>query len=334
MSIPLVEVTRGHVVECIHRGDIAVTDSSGNILAIAGDPKKFTFLRSAAKPLQALPVFTSGAYERFCFTPEEIAIMCSSHYAEPFHLNSVRSILQKIGLSEQHILGGTVTSLNDDYALQLAWDNVKLTPLFSDCSGKHAGMLAVCVHMGFDLDSYLQDNHPCQIGIQNALAAVCDIDVNTIQLGIDGCSAPVHAMPLTNMAIGFARLANSSYAPVEYRSGAEHIFSAMTTSPEMVSGTGGFCTELMRLTEGKLIGKVGAEGVYCVGVKDKNIGIAIKIENGNMAMLPPVVIRVLEQLRLLDTDDLSRLERYRHIPNRNDVKSIVGDIYPVFKLTP
>jgi L-asparaginase II len=332
MAEVLIEVTRGSVIECLHRGDIAVTNNSGDLLAAIGDPEKISYLRSAAKPLQALNVITSGAYDHFHFSAREVAIMCSSHYAEPFHRETVESILKKTGLNRDYILGGTVTSLNSQYALQLARENVELTPLFSDCSGKHAGMLAVCVHRGYNLTSYLEADHPCQLGILQALSEMCAVPKKSISLGIDGCSAPVHAMPLKKMATGFARLANWSETPERYIAGARIIFEAMNKHPEMVSGTGGFCTELIRHTNGKLIGKIGAEGVYCIGLHKHNIGIAIKIESGNMAMLPPIVISVLEQLDVLNPQELELLNSYRVVQNVNDLEKVVGAITPVFTL--
>jgi L-asparaginase II len=332
MSEILVEVTRGEVVECIHRGDIAVCDINCNLHASAGSPDKTSYLRSAAKPIQALPVFTSGAFDRYRFNHAEIAVICSSHYAEEIHLQAISSILYKIGLAAENILGGIVTSLNPKFALELAWKNVELTPLFSDCSGKHAGMLSVCMHKGFDIANYLSPDHPCQQEILKTLAEMCSVLESEISIGIDGCNAPVHAMPLKNIAQGFARLANWQDAPPAYRQGADTIFHAMNTHPEMVSGTGGFCTELMRRTNGKLIGKIGAEGVYCIGVKDRNLGIAIKIESGNMAMLPPVAVGALEQLDLLDKNELESLKNYRVMDNTNDLGIAVGYIRPRFTL--
>jgi len=332
MSEQLVEVSRGDIVECIHRGDIAITNASGQLLASVGDPQKITYFRSAAKPLQALNVFLSGAHEKYRFSAAEIAVICSSHYAEPFHLEAVSAILEKAGLSEQHVLGGVVTSLNPQYALQLAKENVTLTPLFSDCSGKHAGMLATCVHNNYDLKSYLLADHPVQKEILGIIAEMCGIKAAEIAIGIDGCSAPVHALPLANMAIGFARLANHNYAPQPYRVAAETIFCAMNERPEMVSGTGGFCTELIRKTNGKLVGKIGAEGVYCMGIKDQDIGIAIKVESGNMAMLPPIAVAVLEQLDLLSEQELTQLAPYRRVDNLNDLNTVVGHICPAFSL--
>lgn len=332
MAEILIEVTRGDIVECIHRGDIVVSDSSGNIIATAGDSDKISYLRSAAKPLQALNVFTSGAYDHYRLTDREVAVTCSSHYAEEFHLKSVNSILKKIGLTKEHILSGTVTSLNPQYALELAWKNTELSPLYSDCSGKHAGMLAVCQHLGHDLQTYLEPDHPCQKGILRALADMCSVSEDDIQLGIDGCSAPVHAMKLHNMAIGFARLANPAKAPSPHQAGAEIIFNAMTRHPEMISGTGGFCTNLIGKTNKRLIGKIGAEGVYCIGLKDQDIGIAVKVENGNMAVLPPIAISILEQLDLLDSTELHDLNQYQIMENTNDLGTVVGEIRPAFDL--
>ncbi|MBN2416084.1 asparaginase [bacterium] len=332
VSIPLVEVTRGALVECLHRGNIAVTDSNGVLLAAAGDPQAVTYMRSAAKPIQALNVITSGAAARYHLTDAELAVICSSHYAEPHHLKAVRDILRKIGLTADHILGGTVTSLNPAYALKLAASRTVLSPIYSDCSGKHAGMLAVCVHKGWPVETYLDHDHPCQQEILRLIAAVCRVREADIIVGIDGCSAPVHALPLTAMARGFAAMASPGPLPDDLRRPAERIFAAMNAHPEMIAGSGGFCSDLIRATGGRLIGKIGAEGVYCVGLRQEGTGIAVKVESGSMAVLPPVVIGALEQLGFLSPGELRELERYRIMPNLNDRKRPVGSVRPVFTL--
>lgn len=334
MAEVLLEITRGEVVECIHRGDVAVVNSRGELLHFFGDPEKVTYFRSAAKPIQALHLFTSGAAERYNLSDKEIAVICSSHYAEPFHRQTVRSILDKTGLTEENILGGTVTSLNNEYALQLAREGVALSPLFSDCSGKHSGMLAACVHMGYDLSTYLSPEHPCQQNILRILAQVCALAPEEIGVGIDGCSAPVHALPLRNMALGFARIANPRSLPSELTFAAEKIFAAMNTYPEMISGTGGFCTELIRHTGGMLIGKIGAEGVYCVGLRGVDMGIAVKVENGSMDVLPPIVMHILDSLGCLDDAMKTSLVRFARKANTNDLETVVGAYRPVCTLTP
>ncbi len=332
MSVKLVEVTRGKIVETSYRGDVVVVDIAGNILFKAGNPLKITYMRSAAKPLQAINVILSGAYKALGLTSHELAVICSSHYAEPFHLKSVASILEKAGLQNEHVKGGIVTSFNPQYALQLARNGTELTPLFSDCSGKHAGMLAVCSHKKYSLHDYLSPQHPCQQEILAHMSYMCDVPAHKFMIGIDGCSAPVHAFPLFNMALGYARLANPDKLIKPYKLASHQIFDAMVSHPEMISGTGGFCTGLMKASNGKLIGKVGAEGIYCVGVKNRNLGFAIKIESGSMAMLPPVVIKILQQLDVLSANELKALSSYEVMNNLNDIGTTVGFIRPVFQL--
>ena len=332
MAVKLVEVTRGKVTESLSRGDVAVTDAKGRIIYYAGDPHKYTYMRSSAKPIQALHVCLSGTAEHFGFSDREIAVMCASHYGEPMHRQTVEGILQKTGLTLQHLLCGTVTSLNPSYALQLAREGVELNPLFSDCSGKHAGMLAVCQYKGYPVDNYIDPDHPLQQEIVQLIGHICRYQVDDIAIGVDGCSVPVHALPLAHMALGYARLTTPSQLPGQQQKAAETIFRAMNRHPEMVAGTHGFCTELIRQTHGKLIGKIGAEGVYCIGLKNKNMGIAVKMEDGSMKRLPPVVLEILSQLDLLSDQEKQALEKYWHMHNLNDVQWKVGSIQPVFEL--
>jgi L-asparaginase II len=333
MSVKLVESTRGGMAESISRGDIAVADAEGRLIYYAGDPFKYTFMRSAAKPLQAMRVLISGAAHCYGLSTRETAVICASHYGEPMHRDAVESILHKIGLDHNHLLCGTVTSLKSSYALQLAREGVELNPLFSDCSGKHAGMLAVCRYKGYPVKNYTSPEHPLQQEITQLIADLCRYPQKDIALGIDGCSVPVHALPLVNMARGYARLTTPDQLPDGQQKAARDIIDAMNRHPEMVAGTGGFCTELMRNTQGKLIGKIGAEGVYCIGIRNNNTGMAVKLEDGNMNRLPPVVIEVLKQLNVLTPEELKALDAYHLMDNLNDVGQKVGSNRPVFRLT-
>lgn len=332
MSEKLIEITRGKVVETIHNGDIAIVNSKGDLLYHCGDPEKYTYWRSAAKPIQAFNVLLSGAADKYGFTDSEISIMCASHYAEEFHIKTIESILSKIGLKKENILGGIVTSLSADYALELARKQVVLNEMYTDCSGKHAGKLSVCVHKGYPIASYKELSHPCQQDILNVIAEMAEVKKEDIEIGIDGCSVPVHALPLKNMALAYAKLANPENLDTPYRKTSERIFKAMVKHPEMVSGTNGFCTDLIAASNGKLVGKVGAEGVYCVGVKGMDIGIAMKMESGSMAVLPPAVLSVLKDLNILNEEELASLGKYNPMINYNDLKNKVGEINAVFKL--
>jgi len=332
MAVKLVEVSRGGITESISRGDVAVVDAEGRVEHFAGNVGKYTYLRSAAKPLQAMQVILSGAYSYYGFSHKELAVMCASHYGEPMHRETVAGILDKIGLRPEDILAGTVTSLNPDYALKLAGEGVELNPLFSDCSGKHAGMLAICRYKGYPLDGYTSPDHPLQRELLHLIASICQYPESDVGIGIDGCSVPVHAMPLAHMARAYARITSPGNLSGGMESAARGIFEAMNRHPYMVSGTGGFCTELIKNTHGKLIGKVGAEGVYCIGIKNKNTGIAVKMEDGNMKRLPPVVVHVLKKLGLLSRQEYEALGAYHVMSNLNDVHWKVGEIRPVFHL--
>jgi len=333
MAETLVEVTRGTIVESIHKGDIAVVNAQGELLHHLGNPEKVTYLRSCAKPFQAIPFVRSGAAERLAFTAAELAIACASHYAEPHHLATINSMLQKIGLRPAHILGGIVTSLKPSYALELARKQVSLDPLYSDCSGKHAAMLAACIDQKYPIDTYLARTHPLQEAILEAVAVFCNYDKAAIAIGTDGCSVPVHALPLRNIALGYAQLADPSRLAISYQKAAHTLFDAMLAHPEMLSGTGGFCSALTAVQQQPIIGKIGAEGIYAVGIREKGIGIAIKMEAGNMAMLAPVVMEVLQHLNYLEEKSYQQLAHYHTQNNVNDVGTIVGEIRPNFTLS-
>jgi L-asparaginase II len=330
MSVALINVSRGDVVESIHRGDLVVVNGQGQVIYSLGDPKKVTYFRSAAKPIQALNVVSSGAFAKYNISQKELALICSSHYAEDFHVEAVQSILDKIGLTKDNILGGVAHSLINEIAIHQAEQGIKVDQRFSDCSGKQSGMLAVCRCKGYSLNDYLDPNHPCQKEILKNISKFCEIEEDNISIGIDGCSAPVHALPLINMAIGFRNIASPNHLSAKEQKSANLIYASMNAFPEMVSGTNGFCTELIKCSNGKLIGKVGAEGVYCVGIKGANLGIALKIESGSMAVIPPVIMKTLIALDILNKDEVAKLKRFVEIDNQNDLGKVVGKIYPAY----
>jgi len=333
LSEILINVSRGPLVECLHRGDAVAVNRHGKVLAYIGDPYKITFMRSAGKPLQTLNVILSGAAKRFGFSDAELSIMCASHYGEQFHRDTVTGIMERIGLSINSLLCGTTQSIKPSYALELAAQHFKLNPTNSDCSGKHAGMLATCIHTGLSIHDYTSETHTLQKDILKSVSTICEINEKNIQLGTDGCSVPVYGMPLYNMALGFAKFANPQDLDKEYKSACEQIFRAMNKHPEMVAGTDGFCTELLRCTHGKLVAKLGAEGVYCIGVKDRDIGLAIKIEDGNNTRaMWPTVLRCLEDLKVLNEEELNSLEKYKELDNKNNFGDIIGKVFPVFHL--
>ncbi len=305
MSEILLEVSRGPLVENIHRGDIAVVGDGGKLLYYKGDPYKVTYIRSALKPIQALNVFLSGANEKYNFDYEEVAIMCASHYGEDIHLKTIDKTLNKIGLTQEDLLCKGSFSLSEKYKNYQLSSHIKLMPANSDCSGKHSGMLASCLASGYETKNYNSINHPVQHDIKKVVSDFCEIDEDKIAIGVDGCGVPVHGIPLYNAALGFSKFACSEKLEPKLKSYCDRIFQAMNNAPQMIAGEGGFCTELIKNTNGKLIGKLGADGVYCLAARNKGIGIAIKIENGNYARaIPPVIMRCLEDLDILTSEEI------------------------------
>ncbi|MCR4426837.1 MAG: asparaginase [Firmicutes bacterium] len=296
MSCPLVSVIRGDLVESVHRGDVAVVDAAGALLYSVGDPDYVTYWRSSAKPIQVLPIIASGAADRFGLTPRELAVMAASHGGEDFHIEAVASVLSKIGLSERDLKCGRHAPVNRAQAIRLIRERREATEIYNNCSGKHAGMLALAVHSGYSIEDYFKVDHPVQREMVRTVSEVCEMPEGQIALGIDGCGVTVFGMPIVAMARAYARLADPAFLPASLQSPAARVTQAMMSYPEMVAGTGEFTTRLIQTARGALFAKNGAEGVYCIGVPGRGMGIAVKIEDGNARAYRPVVMEILRQL--------------------------------------
>ena len=270
-----VEATRGAVVETRHRVHAAVVDSAGRRVAQAGDPGLVTYWRSGAKPFQALPLLTDGAVTRFGITLPELALCCASHSSEPGQVQLVRDLLAKIGCSERDLLCGTHPPLSERVAQDYATRGVRLTAVYSNCSGKHAGMLALARHHGWPLEFYTRRDHPVQ---QRCLAEVSRwsaVPVERIGTAVDGCGVVCFALPLRNMAWAYAKLGKGD----EGRG--KSIVEAMLRYPDLIAGVGRPCTDMMRAHPGRVVTKVGAAGIYSGLLTQEGWGIALKVEDGH-----------------------------------------------------
>src|SRR5262245_36729020 len=280
---PLVVVRRGGVVESVHHGAIVVADASGRVDLAYGDAVAVTFLRSAAKPFQALPLLQSGAVERFGLTDEEVAVMIGSHGGEPFHVAAVQSILKKIGLGEEALQCGAHPPFHKPSAQALREAGLKPSAIHNNCSGKHAGMLALAVHLGAPTATYLEPKHPVQEQILDALTEMIGRSASAVPLAVDGCSAPTFGLPLASAATLYARLASPEGLRPALAEAARRAVATMRGRPEMVAGTGRICTTLMREGQAGLIAKIGAEGFYGAGLErdGRGFGIALKVADGD-----------------------------------------------------
>lgn len=335
MSERLVELTRGRIVESIHRGDLAVVDSSGKLLYSVGSPReKVAFIRSSSKPVQAVPVVESGAIDRFQLTEKELAVFCASHNAEEIHVETVLGILQKIGLSESALQCGRHLPLDKNASAALLQAGKEPTEVHCNCSGKHSGMLTFAQQMGWDVSNYTDLEHPVQQAMLRSMSVFAGMRPEEIEIGVDGCGVPVFGLPVYNMALAWARLADPSGLPTSTQQAVTRIRSAMTAWPQLVAGTGRLCTALMTQLNGRVIAKSGAEGVYCSAILGKGIGIAVKIEDGNGRANGPVVVETLRQLGVLTEEDLQQLQSFHQPTLYNHRHDVIGRSLPAFTLQP
>ncbi|MFC0213205.1 asparaginase [Paenibacillus chartarius] len=331
-SVPLVRVTRGPLTECFHHGHIAVVDTAGTVLHQAGDPHFVTFARSAAKPLQALPVIESGAADAFGLTGEEIALLCASHNGEELHTSTAAAILGKIGLSELNLRCGAHLPFHRPTASAMRERGEAPTSLHNNCSGKHAGMLALAVRLGAPTEDYLSLEHPAQQRMLEAVSGMSGVPESSIAIGVDGCGVPVFGLPLSALAAAYARLGCPESLAPQRRAACSRVTTAMAAHPEYVAGDDRFDTRLMRVSQGRVLGKMGAEGVFAMSVPERGLGIAVKIEDGAKRALYPAAAEALRQLGLLDADQLSALSSYHRPLQRNWQGTEVGAIVPDFRL--
>ena len=301
-DLPFAAVRRGEFVESVHRGRLAVCDPEGVMLEAYGDPEAYVYLRSSAKPFQALPLVLSGTADAFGLTDEELAVACASHNAEKPHLAAVRAILEKAGLDESDLQSGPHPPMYGPAAAELARGGEEPRPIHGNCSGKHAGMLAVCAHEGYETLSYRDPGHPLQRRILGLIARVCGVQEDEVLVAGDNCGVPAFALPLRSFATGLARIATGEEMPDEIRGAGLRIRDAMRAHPFMVAGTGRLDTELMERT--RLLVKGGAEAVLAVG-NPESWGMALKISDGSQRAVRPAALAALEHMDVRVGDEYS-----------------------------
>ena len=320
-----VVVERAGLLESAHRVHVAVVDSEGRLSASVGDAARVVFHRSAAKPFQAVPLVDDKVAERFTLTTEELALCCASHSGEPEHEALARSILSKAGLDESDLECGPHLPLDRAAAEALLRAGGSPSVIHNNCSGKHAGMLALAVAHGWPTRGYIRRDHPVQVRMVAEMCRWTKLQEDEIGLGQDGCGVVSFATPLARLAGGFARLGGADGPP-------RQIVSAMCAHPFLVAGTGRFGTALGRAAGERLFGKTGAEGVFAVGATDGSLGMAVKVEDGGKRAIPVAVLHVLDRLGVLDGIESESLNVFRRPNVTNTLGEDVGVIRADFRL--
>ncbi len=330
----LVEATRGDLVESSHRGSVAVVDAGGKVVLSLGDIDRPVYPRSAIKPLQALPLLETGAAEAFGLGDVELALACASHGGTARQARCVAEWLGRVGLTEADLACGCQSPSHGDSRKAMIRSGAVPTALHNNCSGKHAGMLTTAVHCGDVPKGYLASGHPVQQRVFDALTETCDVDVRGATAGIDGCGIPVVAMPLSAIARGMARFASPVSASERRVAATTRLRQAMAAEPELVAWDGHLVTDVLRTTNGRVIVKNGAEGVFCAALPALGLGVALKIADGASRAAEVAIMGTLVRLGALQDAEQQALAERLRVPLRNWAGTLVGSLRPGAVLLP
>lgn len=306
-----VQVTRGGITESEHRVNAAIVTSDGNVIDSWGDIETAVYPRSAIKGLQAIAFVERGGPAKFNFTKAELALCCASHNGEPEHVNAAESMLKKLNLAEANYECGHHWPMYAEAAYELARGQAKPDQRHNNCSGKHAGMLGLANLLEVSAQGYIQQDHPVQLAIRTTMSEICDVDMTDAPVSPDGCSAPTWAIPLKNLAYGFARFADPTGLSPERSTACHQLYDAVVENPFMVAGTERYCTRMMNILGKRAFIKVGAEGVYIAAIPELKLAIAMKCEDGAVRAVERVMTALLERLGLFEDLDDSELEKLK-----------------------
>lgn len=314
----LVRIWRGRAVESQHRGSWVLTAADGRVIEAAGASNEPVFTRSAVKCLQALPLLETGAAQRFGYDDAELALALSSHNAEACHTERVERLLARLGLEPRHLLCGPQPPGDPEARVRLREARQKPTALHNNCSGKHAGFLALALHLGVAPERYLEPDCASQRLVRKAVSDLTGVTPEALGDATDGCSAPTFRMPLAALATAFARVSNpEGLAPLR-RAACERMLGAVAAHPELLAGHHErICTDIARVTRGRLFPKIGGEAVYAIGLRGEGRGLAVKIDDGSARGLHAVLVGLLRRFGLVSTAELAELEAWEETRLRN-----------------
>jgi L-asparaginase II len=314
----LVRLWRGDAVESQHRGAWVLTDADGRALDGAGGFDAPFFARSSVKCLQALPLFESGAVEHLGYTPPEIALAIASHNAEELHTSGVARMLARAGLEPRHLQCGPQPPGDPRARAELARRGEKPGAIHNNCSGKHAGFLGLALELGMPPERYLEAEAPAQSLVRQAVAELSGLRPGDLGQATDGCSAPTFRMPLTALARAFARVSSPAGLAPARRAACERMLAAVAAHPEMIAGNHKrICTDIARVTRGRLFPKLGGECIYAIGVRGEERALALKIDDGGYRALHALIVGLLRRLELATAGELAALESWEERRLRN-----------------
>lgn len=320
----LVQTYRADVLESFHRGVVCVVDAKGDVVLSVGNVEQIAYPRSAMKFFQQLPLLVRGGKEKFGISQEEMAVLCGSHNGEQRHIEVVKQLLAKGGYSEKDLMcGAQQPTLGKDKVALIKADS-KPSPLHNNCSGKHAGFLLLCKLMGCDPVNYISPNHPIQREIAQYVSLFYEVPLEEMKVGVDGCSAPIMAFSVRQMAVAYKNLVHPVSFNDKVQNACKELLDAVNVYPNMIAGTGRYCTELLEESKGAFVGKTGADGVFCLGHKAQKLGVAIKIDDGKMGPQYTVAQAFVEQNQWIKESQSEKLHKYVSAEQINFAGNVTG----------
>jgi L-asparaginase II len=330
----LAEVTRNDTVESRHFGSAVVCDYKGAVVESWGDVEGLVFPRSALKPMLAIQLVESGASTRYTLSDAELSLACSSHQGEQIHQALVKSWLQRLGLTEEHLACGAVLPEHTESAHQLLASGQQGCRIHHNCSGKHAGFLTTALHLGLPLDNYHLANHPLQQLSLEIISDLANIDISQYPMGIDGCGLPAPTMPLLRLARAMARFARPDDLPAKRAQAILRLHKAITNEPLYIAGHGSVVSELNEVTKGAVLAKTGAEGVVTAALPERGLGIAVKIADGSNRARAVALLAILDYLEALSEEQKHQLQSHIAPAIINSRGLTVGEIRPAASWLP
>ncbi|GIO31439.1 MULTISPECIES: asparaginase [Paenibacillus] len=328
---PFVEEYRGGVLENVHLGVLCGVNDKGDVIYEIGSAEHVTYLRSAAKPFQAIPVMKRRIAETYGLTAAEAAMFAASHRGETYHIEALESIMRKIGLSEDQLLTCPTYPLNDEPKFACMREGKAPRRIYHNCSGKHFGIIAAARESGYDTETYWQPSHPIQQEIVHVLAEMSECPADQINIGVDGCGFPVFALPLRHIAKAYLKLACPDLIPDEAtRDAVKRMTAYMHEAPDSIASHNFICSELLR--DPNIVAKGGAKGVYCFSLIRERMAFALKVIDGSETPWPIIVASILEQIGYGNRETIDRL--YAVVPKeiKNDNHVLVGERKASFTL--
>jgi len=327
----LIEEYRGELLECVHRGYICCVNEDGQVVYSIGDPEFVTYMRSSAKPIQAIPLIKRGIDTKYNLSDKEITVMTGSHRAELFHVTALESIMDKVQIAEDELICLPTYPLSMNAKEEVLRNGGEKRRIYHNCSGKHMGILTLCTDMNCDKREYWNINSPAQQEILSHISMMSEYPREQIKIGTDGCGVPVFAMPMKNLAMAYMKMAcPNTITDGLTRDAVIKLTKLMNENYEMVSGTDLICSLL--LMDNNIVAKGGAKGVYCFGLRDERLGFSIKIIDGSEEEWPLIVASILEQINYKNKDTIDRLKRVFPRVIVNDNNKEVGESIVRFKL--